>query len=52
MKIYLVGGAVRDALMGMRPDVTLEEDLARRDITINAIAAPAYPMGLTARFAM
>ncbi len=25
------------------PDVTLEEDLARRDLTINAIAAPARP---------
>lgn len=27
------------------PDVTLEEDLARRDLTINAIAAPAYWTG-------
>jgi tRNA nucleotidyltransferase (CCA-adding enzyme) len=25
------------------PDVTLEEDLARRDLTINSIAAPALP---------
>ena len=66
MKTYLVGGAVRDALLGLpvqdrdwvvvgatpeqmsaqgflpvvhaAPDVTLEEDLARRDLTINAIA--------------
>jgi tRNA nucleotidyltransferase (CCA-adding enzyme) len=104
MKTYLVGGAVRDALMGLpvqdrdwvvvgatpqelldlgylpvgrdfpvflhpvskdeyalarterntapgyrgfavhaAPDVTLEEDLARRDLTINSIAAYAYP---------
>ena len=27
------------------PDVTLEEDLARRDLTINAIAAPAHWTG-------
>ena len=25
------------------PDVTLEQDLARRDLTINSIAAPAHP---------
>ena len=104
MKIYMVGGAVRDALLGLpvqdrdwvvvgatldamtaqgfvpvgkdfpvflhpqtheeyalarterntapghrgfavhaAPDVTLEEDLARRDLTINSIAAPARP---------
>ena len=104
MKIYMVGGAVRDALLGLpvqdrdwvvvgatpeeltaqgftpvgkdfpvflhprtreeyalarterstargyrgfavhaEPDVTLEQDLARRDLTINSIAAPAYP---------
>lgn len=104
MKIYMVGGAVRDALLGLKvadhdwvvvgatpdelmargylpvgrdfpvflhpqtheeyalarterntargyrgfvvhaaPDVTLEQDLARRDLTINSIAAPARP---------
>ena len=104
MKIYMVGGAVRDALLGLpvqdrdwvvvgatpealsaqgfvpvgrdfpvflhprtheeyalarterntargyrgfevhaTPDVTLEQDLARRDLTINSIAAPARP---------
>ena len=104
MKIYMVGGAVRDSLLGLpvqdrdwvvvgatldamtaqgfvpvgkdfpvflhpqtheeyalarterntapgyrgfavhaAPDVTLEEDLARRDLTINSIAAPARP---------
>ena len=111
MKIYQVGGAVRDALLGLpvhdrdwlvvggtpeamvaqgftpvgrdfpvflhpqtheeyalarterksghgyqgftvytRPDVTLEEDLARRDLTINAIAAPADWTGAEAVF--
>ncbi len=111
MKTYLVGGAVRDALMGLpvqdrdwvvvgatpqellnlgylpvgrdfpvflhpvskdeyalarterntapgyrgfvvhaAPDVTLEEDLARRDLTINSIAACAYPAGPGAQF--
>ena len=32
------------------PDVTLEQDLARRDLTINAIAAPARPVGAGGRF--
>jgi tRNA nucleotidyltransferase (CCA-adding enzyme) len=32
------------------PDVTLEEDLARRDLTINSIAAPAYSMGARGQF--
>jgi len=111
MKTYLVGGAVRDALMGLpvqdrdwvvvgaspqqlldqgyipvgrdfpvflhpktkeeyalarterktapgyhgfavhaAPDVTLEEDLARRDLTINSIAACAHPTGATGTF--
>ena len=111
MKIYMVGGAVRDALLGLpvqdrdwvvvgatpedmaaqgfrpvgrdfpvflhpetheeyalarterksghgyrgfvvqaAPDVTLEEDLARRDITINSIAASAYPISAGAIF--
>ena len=111
MQIYLVGGAVRDALLGLpvtdrdwvvvgatpddlvaqgfvpvgkdfpvflhpktheeyalarterktapgyhgfaihaAPEVTLEEDLARRDLTINAIAAQAYFTGATGQF--
>ena len=111
MKTYLVGGAVRDALMGLpvqdrdwvvvgaspqqlldqgfmpvgrdfpvflhpktkeeyalarterktapgyhgfavhaSPDVTLEEDLARRDLTINSIAACAHSTGATGTF--
>jgi tRNA nucleotidyltransferase (CCA-adding enzyme) len=111
MKTYLVGGAVRDALMGLpvqdrdwvvvgatpqqlldlgytpvgrdfpvflhpvskeeyalarterntapgyrgfavhaAPDVTLEEDLARRDLTINSIAAYAYSSGVSSIF--
>jgi tRNA nucleotidyltransferase (CCA-adding enzyme) len=111
MEIYLVGGAVRDALMGLpvadrdwvvvgasvdamlakgfipvgkdfpvflhprtheeyalarterksapgyrgfvvhaAPDVTLEDDLARRDITINSIAAPACYTGVSGTF--
>ena len=111
MKIYLVGGAVRDALLGLdvkdrdwvvvgatpeamvaqgylpvgkdfpvflhprtkeeyalarterktapgyhgfavhaAPDVTLEEDLARRDLTINSIAIEAYPTCRGGRF--
>ncbi len=32
------------------PDVTLEEDLARRDLTINSIAAPALPKRAGAGF--
>jgi len=32
------------------PDVTLEEDLARRDLTINSIAAPARPQRAGAGF--
>jgi tRNA nucleotidyltransferase (CCA-adding enzyme) len=32
------------------PDVTLEEDLARRDLTINAIAVQAYPIRVGGRF--
>jgi tRNA nucleotidyltransferase (CCA-adding enzyme) len=32
------------------PDVTLEEDLARRDLTINSIAAPAYSMQARGQF--
>ncbi len=113
MKTYLVGGAVRDALMGLpvqdrdwvvvgatpqmlldqgylqvgqdfpvflhpqtkeeyalarterntapgyrgfavyaAPDVTLEEDLARRDLTINSIAVPSYFSGATGQFSI
>ncbi|MEI8170339.1 MAG: multifunctional CCA addition/repair protein [Rhodoferax sp.] len=111
MQIYLVGGAVRDALLGLEvkdhdwvvvgatpeamveqgylpvgkdfpvflhpytkeeyalarterktapgyhgfaihadPSVTLEEDLARRDLTINSIAVSAYPIRARGRF--
>ena len=111
MQIYMVGGAVRDALLGLKvtdhdwvvvgatpeeltargylpvgrdfpvflhpqtheeyalarterntargyrgfvvhaaPDVTLEQDLARRDLTINSIAAPARPACANAVF--
>ena len=32
------------------PEVTLEEDLARRDLTINSIAAYAYPVRVGGRF--
>ena len=32
------------------PDVTLEEDLARRDLTINSIADCAFPTSASARF--
>ncbi len=113
MKTYLVGGAVRDALMGLpvqdrdwvvvgatpqmlldqgylqvgqdfpvflhpqtkeeyalarterntapgyrgfevhaAPDVTLEEDLARRDLTINSIAVPSELAGATGQFSI
>ena len=113
MEIYLVGGAVRDALMGLpvkdrdwvvvgatpqelldqgylpvgrdfpvflhpvtkeeyalarterntapgyrgfsvhaAPDVTLEDDLARRDLTINSIASHAYSTGAGGEFAL
>lgn len=46
---YALARTERKSGMGYRgfvvhtaPDVTLEEDLARRDLTINAIAAPAH----------
>ena len=32
------------------PDVTLEQDLARRDLTVNAIALPAELVGADGRF--
>lgn len=32
------------------PDVTLDEDLARRDLTINSIAIPAYAMPASGQF--
>lgn len=35
------GAGYRGFVVHTAPDVTLEEDLARRDLTINAIAAPA-----------
>ncbi|QDL55897.1 multifunctional CCA addition/repair protein [Rhodoferax aquaticus] len=34
------------------PDVTLEEDLARRDLTINSIAVRAYPTGDNGQFTL
>ena len=36
------GVGYRGFVVHTSPDVTLEEDLARRDLTINAIAAPAH----------
>ena len=36
------GVGYRGFVVHTAPDVTLEEDLARRDLTINAIAAPAH----------
>ncbi len=39
------GRGYRGFVVQASPDVTLEEDLARRDLTINAIAAPADWMG-------
>jgi tRNA nucleotidyltransferase (CCA-adding enzyme) len=92
MEIFMVGGAVRDALLGLpvqdhdwvvvgatpeeltaqgylpvgkerktargyrgfevhaAPDVTLEEDLARRDLTINSIAMPSHGEGANGQF--
>jgi tRNA nucleotidyltransferase (CCA-adding enzyme) len=32
------------------PDVTLEQDLARRDLTINSIAAPAHSLSASGQF--
>ncbi|MDR2326005.1 MAG: multifunctional CCA addition/repair protein [Acidovorax sp.] len=54
---YALARTERKSGMGYRgfavhtsPDVTLEEDLARRDLTINAIAAPADWISATAVF--
>ena len=40
----------RGFVVHAEPDVTLEQDLARRDLTINSIAAPARDAGATAGF--
>ena len=47
---YALARTERNSARGYRgftvhaaPDVTLEQDLARRDLTINSIAAPAHP---------
>lgn len=44
------GVGYRGFVVRTSPDVTLEEDLARRDLTINAIAAPADWAGVGAVF--
>ena len=44
------GVGYRGFVVHTSPDVTLEEDLARRDLTINAIAAPADWTGVGAVF--
>ena len=44
------GRGYRGFVVQSSPDVTLEEDLARRDLTINAIAAGAYPSSATGHF--
>jgi tRNA nucleotidyltransferase (CCA-adding enzyme) len=44
------GRGYRGFVVESSPDVTLEEDLARRDLTINAIAAGAYPSSATGHF--
>ncbi len=44
------GVGYRGFVVHTSPDVTLEEDLARRDLTINAIAAPADWTGAGAVF--
>lgn len=44
------GVGYRGFVVHTSPDVTLEEDLARRDLTINAIAAPADWTGVEAVF--
>ncbi|WP_286998429.1 MULTISPECIES: multifunctional CCA addition/repair protein [Comamonas] len=44
------GVGYRGFVVHTSPDVTLEEDLARRDLTINAIAAPADWTGVGAIF--
>ena len=44
------GRGYRGFVVQSSPDVTLEEDLARRDLTINAIAISAYPSSATGHF--
>ena len=44
------GRGYRGFVVESSPDVTLEEDLARRDLTINAIAVSAEPSSATANF--
>ena len=44
------GRGYRGFVIQTSPDVTLEEDLARRDLTINAIAVSADPAGLEGHF--
>ncbi|WP_087747706.1 MULTISPECIES: multifunctional CCA addition/repair protein [unclassified Acidovorax] len=44
------GRGYRGFVVQSSPDVTLEEDLARRDLTINAIATSADPSSATGHF--
>ena len=44
------GRGYRGFVVQSSPDVTLEEDLARRDLTINAIAVSAEPSSATGHF--
>ena len=44
------GRGYRGFVVQISPDVTLEEDLARRDLTINAIAVGADPSSATGHF--
>jgi len=44
------GRGYRGFVVESSPDVTLEEDLARRDLTINAIAVGAEPSSTTGHF--
>ncbi|MBG6074724.1 multifunctional CCA addition/repair protein [Polaromonas sp. CG_9.11] len=54
---YALARTERNSARGYRgftihaaPDVTLEQDLARRDLTINSIAAPAHPESANSTF--
>jgi tRNA nucleotidyltransferase (CCA-adding enzyme) len=54
---YALARTERNSARGYRgftihaePDVTLEQDLARRDLTINSIAAPARPQSVKSTF--
>lgn len=44
------GHGYRGFVVQAAPDVTLEQDLSRRDLTINSIAVPAYLTVFTGRF--